>query len=938
MSEDESNEKSEDNSNNNNGDSEVTEHGVHPVAITDEMSKSYLDYAMSVIVSRALPDVRDGLKPVHRRILYAMKEGGYHWNRPYRKSARVVGDVMGKYHPHGDSAIYDAMVRMAQSFSMSLPLLDGQGNFGSMDGDPPAAMRYTEVRMAQSANMLMDDIDKDTINFQDNYDNSTTEPSVLPARYPNMLVNGAGGIAVGMATNVPPHNLGEVIDACLELINNKELSDEELIKLIPAPDFPTGGIILGKSGINSAFQTGRGSIVIRGKTNIENIKKDRDAIIVSEIPYQVNKSRMIENIAEAVRDKKIEGISDLRDESDRKGVRVVIELKRDATADVVLNQLYKHSPLQTYFGVNMLALNKGIPEQLSTRDILNCFLEFREEVITRRTLYDLEKARERAKILVGLALAVENIDEVINLIKSSKDGEEAKKVLLSKTWSANDIADLINMIGDPTDEIDDKGMYKLSSIQVKAILELRLQRLTGLEREKIVEELKEIVDKIIVFLEVLRSRDKLLKIMRDELVEIKEQFAVPRRSSILDHEINQDIESLIEKEDMVVTLTNTGYIKRTSLNTYRAQKRGGKGRAAMSVKDEDFVVQVFVLNTHDQVLFFTSAGIVHQLKVYKLPEGGPQSKGRPIINLLPLKEDENISTMMPMPKEEEELPDLMFATRSGNVRRNPLSDFSNIQSNGKIAMKLKEGDALIGVVPCRGNEDIMLSAAEGKCMRFKSHDVRLFKGRGSIGVRGIRLADKDQVISMSVINHTELSMENRTSYLKTSNSNRRGEKDKYIDDNLFDEISAKEQFILTITKNGFGKRTSAYEYRITNRGGKGIINIETSERNGSVVGSFPVKEEEQIILATDAGRIIRSPVNDIRIASRNTQGVTLFNVNEGESVVSVTKLSLPEEDEQIAGDEPQKDVENLKNNNSNKEIEVAESDQENTDTNNGEES
>ena len=647
---------------NNNEDANPLEEGILPVTISDEMRKSYLDYAMSVIVSRALPDVRDGLKPVHRRILYAMKEGNYHWNRPYRKSARVVGDVMGKYHPHGDNAIYDAMVRMAQSFSMSLKLLDGQGNFGSMDGDPPAAMRYTEVRMDQASTMLIDDIDKNTIDFQDNYDNSTQEPSVLPDKYPNLLVNGAGGIAVGMATNVPPHNLGEVIDGCLAIIENSEISSDELLEIIPGPDFPTGAQIIGKSGIRSAFETGRGSVVMRGKTSIENVRKDREAIIISEVPYQVNKARMIEQIAEAVKNKNIEGISDLRDESDRVGVRVVVELKRDATPEVVLNQIYKHSPLQTYFGVNMLALNGGRPEQLSTRQILDSFLTFREEVITRRTIFDLEKARDRANILVGLALAVSNIDEVIKLIKSSKDSDEAKKLLLDKDWKASDIADLIDLIGDPNDKADENGMYKLSNNQAKAILELRLQRLTGLERDKIVEELKEIVSKVVELLSILRSRDKLMDIMKDEFTNIKEQFSVPRRTEILDIEINQDVESLIEREDMVVTLTNSGYIKRTTLSTYRAQKRGGKGRAAMSVKDEDFVSQVFVLNTHDPVLFFTNTGIVYELKVYKLPLGNPQAKGRPMVNLLPLSEGEQVTTMMPLPENDENPPDLMFAT------------------------------------------------------------------------------------------------------------------------------------------------------------------------------------------------------------------------------------------------------------------------------------
>ena len=903
--------------NNNNDDSSKDTHV--PVAISDEMRKSYLDYAMSVIVSRALPDVRDGLKPVHRRILYAMKEGGYHWNRPYRKSARVIGDVMGKYHPHGDNAIYDAMVRMAQPFSMSLKLLDGQGNFGSMDGDPPAAMRYTEVRMDQAANMLIDDIDKNTIDFQDNYDNSTREPSVLPAKFPNLLVNGAGGIAVGMATNIPPHNLGEIIDACVSIINDSSITNDKLLEIIPGPDFPTGGQIIGRVGIKSAFETGRGSIVMRGKTSIETLRKDKEAIIISEVPYQVNKARMIEQIADAVRNKNIEGISDLRDESDRVGVRVVIELKKDATPEVVLNQIYKHSPLQTYFGVNMLALNGGRPEQLSTRQILDSFLSFREEVITRRTLYDLEKARERANILVGLALAVANIDEVIALIKSSKDSDEAKKLLLDRNWDAKDITDLIDLIGDPSDAADEKGMYKLSNSQAKAILELRLQRLTGLERDKIVEELKDIVQNIVEFLSILRSRDKLMDIMKDEFEQIKQQFAVPRRSEILDVELNQDVESLIEKEDMVVTLTNGGYIKRTPLNTYRAQKRGGKGRAAMSVKDEDFVRQVFVLNTHDPVLFFTTTGIVYELKVYKLPQGAPQARGRPIVNLLPLDEGEKVTTMMPLPENGDDAPDLMFATKSGNVRRNALSDFSNIKSNGKIAMKLIDGDSLVGVVPCKKDQDILLSASHGKCMRFRSHDVRLFKGRGSIGVRGIRLKKDDFVISISVLNHIQTDIETRTLYLKAAASTRRGEKQDLMSENDFKSMNNNDQYILTVTQNGYGKRTSAYEYRITNRGGQGIINIETSERNGSVIGSFPVEDTDHVMMVTDAGRIIRSPVNDIRIASRNTQGVTLFSIDKGENVVSVTALSVNENnddeesdidlDKEVNNDSSEKDLE-----------------------------
>ena len=896
------------------------EEGILPVTISDEMRKSYLEYAMSVIVSRALPDVRDGLKPVHRRILYAMKEGGYHWNRPYRKSARVVGDVMGKYHPHGDNAIYDSMVRMAQTFSMSLKLLDGQGNFGSMDGDPPAAMRYTEVRMDQSSTMLIDDIDKNTIDYQDNYDNSTREPTVLPAKYPNLLVNGAAGIAVGMATNIPPHNLGEVIDGCLAIIEDSAITSEDLLEIIPGPDFPTGAQIIGKSGIRSAFETGRGSIVMRGKTFVENVRKDREAIIVSEVPYQVNKARMIEQIAEAVKNKHIEGISDLRDESDRVGVRVVIELKRDATPEVVLNQIYKHSPLQTYFGVNMLALNGGRPEQFSTRQVLDLFLVFREEVITRRTIFELEKARDRANTLVGLALAVANIDEVIKLIKSSKDSEEAKKLLLEKKWQAKDIADLIVMIGDPTDKSDEDGFYKLSIYQAKAILELRLQRLTGLERDKIVVELKEIVTSIVEYLSILRSRSKLMNIMKDEFVQIKEQFAVPRRTEILDIEINQDVESLIEREDMVVTLTNSGYVKRTTLSTYRAQKRGGKGRAAMSIKDEDFIRQVFVLNTHDPVLFFTNTGMVYQLKVYKLPLGNPQAKGRPIINLLPLSEGEQVTTMMPLPDNEDNPPDLMFATKSGNVRRNPLSDFSNIKSNGKIAMKLIDGDSLVGVVPCKENEDILLSASLGKCMRFRSNDVRLFKGRGSIGVRGIRLKQDDYVISVSVLKHIEADTEIKTLYLKAATAKRRGDTQDYIEEEKFELMHNDDQFILTISENGYGKRTSAYEYRITNRGGQGIINIETSDRNGPVIASFIVQNSDDVMLVTNAGRIIRSPVNDIRIASRNTQGVTLFSVDKGEKVVSVTVTSAVEDEENENPEDETEVISNLEDISITKEI------------------
>ncbi|MGE5546448.1 MAG: DNA gyrase subunit A [Solirubrobacterales bacterium] len=867
---------------------------ITPVTIEEEMKRSYLDYAMSVIVSRALPDVRDGLKPVHRRILFAMKENGYDYNKPFRKSARIVGDVMGKYHPHGDAAIYDAMVRMAQDFSMRLPLIDGQGNFGSMDGDPAAAMRYTEARMARSAHSLIEDIDKETVDFQPNYDDSIEEPTVLPARFPNLLVNGAGGIAVGMATNIPPHNLGEVIDACFAFIDNPEITPEQLMEIVPGPDFPTGGTILGRAGIRSAYTTGRGSVVMRGRCHVEEIRKDREAIVVTEVPYQVNKARMLEQIAELVRDKKIEGISDLRDESDREGVRVVIEIKRDAIADVVLAQLFKFTPLQTSFGVNALALNGGRPEMMPLGAIIKAFVAFREEVITRRTIYELGKARERAHVLAGLAIAVANIDEVIALIRAAPDPVTAREQLMARDWPVGDVEPLIRLIDEPGRGIVD-GCYKLSEIQAKAILDLRLHRLTGLERDKIGEELRSIGDQIKEFLEILSSRPKLLEVMKGELLEIRNQFATPRRTTIEDAEFEADIEDLIAREDMVVTVTNTGYIKRVPLSTYRAQKRGGKGRSGMSMKDEDFLSQVFVANTHTPVLFFSSTGIAYKLKVYRLPLGTPQAKGKAMVNILPLDEGESISTVMPMPEDETTWGDLnvVFCTSKGDIRRNMLSDFVDIRANGKIAMKLGEGERLIAVRTCSESDDVLLATRMGKAIRFAVPEVRVFKGRDSTGVRGIRLDGEDEVISMSILKHVDFDMETRDAFLRGDLTGPEAER-----------MSADQEMILTITENGFGKRTSAYEYRITGRGGQGIANIDMTERNGPVVASFPVGHEDEIMLVSNGGTLIRTPVDDIRIAGRKTQGVTLFRTAEGERVVSAARLcdlngssEEPEEDE-----------------------------------------
>ena len=881
------------------------------MTIEEEMRSSYLAYAMSVIVSRALPDVRDGLKPVHRRILYAMKDGGYEYNRPYRKSARIAGEVMGKYHPHGDAAIYDAMVRMAQYFSMRLELVDGQGNFGSMDGDPPAASRYTEARMSRAAHSLLEDIDRDTVDFQSNYDETEREPTVLPAQYPNLLVNGASGIAVGMATNIPPHNLGESIDACCAYIDNPNISIDEILQIMQGPDFPTGGLIVGSSGIRSAFHTGRGSVLMRSRTHFEDIANNRTAIIVTEIPYQVNKARMIERIAEIANDKTVEGISDLRDESDRQGLRVVIELKREAEPEVVLNQLFRYTPMQTTFGVNMLALNGGQPEPLDVKRIIAAFVEFREEVITRRTIFELGKARDRAHTLVGLAVAVANLDPVIKLIRDAKDAATARAGLVAQPWPALDVAPLIALVDEPGRGVDEDGNYSLSDEQARAILELRLHRLTGLERDKIAEDLGELVDQIREYLSLLDSREKLYDLLRSELLEMREQFADPRRTEIIEGEFEHDIEDLIQREDMVVTVTHGGYIKRVPLSTYRAQRRGGKGRAGMATREEDFVSQVFVLNTHTPVLFFSSRGMVYKMKVYKLPIGSPTGRGKALVNLLPLEEGETITTLMPLPEEEDSWEDLfvVFATASGNVRRNRLSDFVQVKANGKIAMKLDPDDRLIGVTTCDESDDVLFATAAAKCIRFRLTDVRVFQGRNSTGVRGIKLAKGDEVISMSILHHAESDTAERNAYLKRSRVERAEGDDAEIDDadtdtaideagdvedvvlsdERYREMAEQEQFILTVTAKGFGKRSSAYEYRVAGRGGQGIANIDLAKRKGNaVVSSFPVDRDTQLVMMTDGGQLIRTDVSEVRIAGRSTRGVTLFRVEEDENVVTVT--------------------------------------------------
>ncbi|MDZ3836543.1 MAG: DNA gyrase subunit A [Rhodospirillales bacterium] len=883
---------------------------VAPVSIEDEMKRSYLDYAMSVIVSRALPDVRDGLKPVQRRIIYAMHENGYGSDRPFRKAARIVGDVMGKYHPHGDQAIYDALVRMAQDFAMRLPLIQGQGNFGSMDGDRAAAMRYTEARLARAAETLTEDIDKNTVNFQPNYDDSGLEPAVLPARFPNLLVNGAGGIAVGMATNIPPHNLGEVVGAACAVIDNPEISISELIENhIFGPDFPTGAIILGRRGIVSAYQTGRGSVAVRSKVHIEEIRKDRMAIVVDEVPYQINKARMVEIIADAVRDKRIEGISDLRDESDRHGVRVVIEVRRDFEPEIVLNQLYRYSPLQTSFGINMLALDGGRPRLMTLKEMLEAFLAFREEVIRRRTIYLLGKARERAHILIGLAVAVANIDEVVALIRASPDPATARAGLMARAWPAADLAPLIALIEEPAEPEAD-GAYRLSEAQARAILDLRLQRLTGLEREKIINDLNALAKEIEEHLAILSSRVRLLEVLRSELIAVKDQFATPRRTAIEEEEPDTDIEDLIQREDMVVTVTQTGYIKRVPLSTYRAQRRGGKGRAGMSIRDEDFVIQNRVVNTHTPVLFFSSAGMVYKLKVYKLPLGTPTARGKALVNLLPLQAGETITTMMPLPEDETTWQNLFvgFATASGKVRRNALSDFTNIMASGKIAMKLDPGDRLVRVRTFSEDDDIVLFTRRGQCIRFPVGDVRVFVGRTSTGVRGVRLAKGDEVISMCALRHFEVDAQRREEYLQAVQARRRLSGGDYADrpeessrdvelaarleqpDAL--EMAENEEYLLTVAEDGFGKRTSSYDYRITGRDGHGIAAIDLSRTHGPVtaVGAFPVLVTDQIVMITDRGQIIRCPVDGIGIIGRRARGVRLFATAEGERVVSVTRI------------------------------------------------
>ncbi len=891
------------------------------VTIEHEMRTSYLDYAMSVIVSRAIPDLRDGLKPVHRRILFAMHETGNTHDKSYRKSARPVGDVMGQYHPHGDSAIYDALVRMAQDFSMSLPLLDGQGNFGSMDGDNPAAMRYTEVRMDKPAAYLLADIDKDTVDFQDNYDGKQKEPTVLPARFPNMLVNGAGGIAVGMATNIPPHNLGEVIDATLALIEDPDLSSEQLIDYVPGPDFPTGGIMLGRSGARKAYLEGRGSVVIRAKTRVEEIRKDRWAIVIDEIPYQVNKASMIEKIAEQVRDKKIEGISHVQDESDRNGVRVVVELKRDATAEVVMNQLYRFTPMQTYFGCNMLALNGGRPEQLTLRKFLSYFIDFREDVVARRTAYLLRKARERSHILCGLAVAVTNIDEVVATIRSSADAAEAREKLMTRRWPAEDILPYIALIDDPTHTANDDGTYNLSEAQARAILELRLQRLTQIGVKEVTDELEELASKIKEYLEILGSRERILGIISHELREVRDQFAVPRRTEIVDWSGDMDDEDLIAREDMVVTVTSGGYIKRTPLADFRAQRRGGKGVSGMQTKEEDVVTNLFVANTHTQLLFFTTDGMVYKLKTWRLPQGARTAKGKAIVNILPIPTGVSIAAIMPVDRDEKDWDDLqvVFATSAGTVRRNKLSDFTNVKSNGKIAMKFEgehEGTTLINARIASNDDDVMLVTDAGRAIRFPATDVRIFNSRNSVGVRGIRLGEGDNLVSMSVIRHFEATSEERVAYLKQRRLMAGLTEDDITDEEeeqvqagqlsteRYAEMSAAEDLILTITAKGAGKVSSAHDYPVRGRGGMGVTAWTKAMAHGPIVACFPVEMSDQVMLATSKGQSIRVPVEGISFRSRSAGGVKVFSTGKNEEVVSVAWIADQgnEEDDAIEDD------------------------------------
>jgi DNA gyrase subunit A len=905
---------------------------IRPVSITDEMKRSYLDYAMSVIVSRALPDVRDGLKPVHRRILYATHRLGLEWNKKHMKSAKVVGDTMGDFHPHGDLAIYDALVRMAQSFSMRVPLIDGQGNFGSIDGDPPAAQRYTESRQAKITQYMLDDLDKSTVDFRANYDDRLQEPVVLPAKFPNLLVNGSGGIAVGMATNIPPHNLGEVVDACIAHLDNPEITIEELTQIVPGPDFPTGALILGRAGVLAAYHKGRGAIIMRAKVHTEEIRKDREALIVTAIPYQVNKRVLIEKIAEQVREKKIEGISDIWDETNREGMRIVIELKRDAVADVVLNQLWRFSDLQTSFGANMLAINGGRPEQLNLKDFISSFTAFREEVVSRRTKHLLSKSRERAHVLVGLAVAVANIDEMIRLIRAAPSPAEAREQMMGREWAAKDIAPLVELIADPRHKVSHAGTLRLSEEQARAILDLRLQRLTALGRDEIGDELKKLGEEIKDYLAILASRARIVDIIKAELTDIKTQFSTPRLTEIVEMEGEVEDEDLIQREDMVVTVSHRGYIKRVPLSTYRAQRRGGKGRAGMSTREEDVVTQIFVASTHTPLLFFSSRGMAYRMKVWRLPPATPQSVGKALVNLLPLSEGETITSILALPEDQKTWGtlELMFATRSGGVRRNSLADFETINRNGKIAMKLDEGDSIVRVAVCMPTDNVLLTSAGGRCIRFPVEDVRLFKGRDSSGVRGIRLDEGDAVISMAILRHAEATPGERAAYLKQALAVRRsqgadateaasdpaaeveaeeGAESVDLSPQRYAELSAREQFVLTVSERGFGKRSSSYDFRITGRGGKGIVAMIVNERNGPLVASFAIEETDQVMLVTDAGKLIRVPVDDVRIAGRNTQGVRIFRTDEGEKVVSVERI--PEDGngdngsgEAPTGDEP----------------------------------
>ena len=893
---------------------------IKPVSIVDEMKRSYLDYAMSVIVSRALPDVRDGLKPVHRRILYTMYENGFTPDKAHKKCARVTGDTMGKYHPHGNLAIYDALVRLAQPFSLRLPLIDGQGNFGSIDGDRAAAERYTEARLARSAIPLLDDLDKDTVDFTENYSGEFKEPAVLPAKYPNLLVNGAGGIAVGMATNIPPHNLGEIIDAVFALMERPDITVEELTEIVPGPDFPTGGSILGRGGIRLAYRTGRGSILMRAKVGVEQMRRDREALIVTEIPYQVNKTSLIEKIAELVREKRVEGISDLRDESDRDGMRIVIEIKRDAVADVVLNQLWRYTQLQSTFGANMIALNGGRPETLNLRDFLVAFLDFREEVVTRRTKYLLGKARDSAHVQVGLAIAVANIDEVIRLIRTSPDAATARVALMDRDWPARDMAPLIALIDDPRHKMKEDGTYRLSEVQARAILELRLQRLTALGRDEISDALNKYATEIADYLDILRSRERVMTIIRNELEEVKTNFATPRRTIILDSDADLDDEDLIQQEDMVVTVSHNGYVKRVPLSTYRAQRRGGKGRSGMQTREEDFVARLFVANTHQPLLFFTSSGYVYKEKVWRLPLAAPQALGKYLKNILTnLEEGERITSILALPQDEAQWDglDVMFATTRGTVRRNKLSDFTQVNRNGKIAMKLDEGEAIVDVQMCTEDDDVLLTTANGQCIRFQIRDeVRVFKGRDSMGVRGVNMAEGDRVISLAILRHMEATADERVAFLKmrravageadgaepvieSGDAAEEASADATISSERYAMMSAAEQEILTISERGFGKRTSSYEYRVSGRGGKGIAAMAVNARNGKLVASFPVEETDQLMLVTDGGQLIRCPVTGIRVAGRSTQGVIVFRTADDEKVVSVERIT----DYETNGDE-----------------------------------